>query len=164
VHAFLLTPCDDNHGNNRDCEDHAENAPATAQSRSRLVTQNPTTMTGSSPSPSERLGAVHGRLGRGGYQHAVPQSGIASKARAAQLASRTISNGEASYVTDDVMPFRLSGRCEVDQTNGRLNGYCIGARSCSQRLDCGNCPCRAKPQRYTRVCNVLVDAVRRCKP
>jgi probable HAF family extracellular repeat protein len=33
-HLFLLTPCDDNHGDGGDCEEHTESATAVAQSSS----------------------------------------------------------------------------------------------------------------------------------
>jgi hypothetical protein len=55
-HAFLLTPCDDNHRDGGDCEDNAEGATVTAQSSAAPVTQNPTTTT-------EGLGALRGRFG-----------------------------------------------------------------------------------------------------
>jgi probable HAF family extracellular repeat protein len=63
VHAFLLTPCDDNHRDGGDCEEH-EGAAATAQSSSALVAQNPRTMTEGSPSPIGMMCALRGRLGR----------------------------------------------------------------------------------------------------
>jgi len=63
VHAFLLTPCDDNHRNGGDCEEHAQGAPA-AQSSSAPVTQNRRTMAEGAPASLERMGALHGRLGR----------------------------------------------------------------------------------------------------
>ena len=63
-HLFLLTPCDDKHGDDGDCEEHAEGATATAQSSSGLITQNPRTMTEGSPSPIGMMGALRGRLGR----------------------------------------------------------------------------------------------------
>jgi probable HAF family extracellular repeat protein len=62
VHAFLVTPCDDNHRDGGDCEERAEGT-TTAQSSSALVTQYPTTMTEGSPSPSERMGALRSRFG-----------------------------------------------------------------------------------------------------
>jgi probable HAF family extracellular repeat protein len=64
IHAFLLTPCDDNHHNGGGCEERAEGATATAQSSSALVTQNPTTIAEDSSSTNDRTGAVRGRLGR----------------------------------------------------------------------------------------------------
>jgi uncharacterized membrane protein len=64
IHAFLLTPCDDNHHNGGHCGERVQGAAATAQSSSALVTQNPTPMTKDSPSASSRMGAVHGRLSR----------------------------------------------------------------------------------------------------
>ena len=63
-HAFLLTPCDDNHGDGEDCGDHAEGATAIAQSSSALVTQNQRAMTEGSSPTNDRTGAVRGRLGR----------------------------------------------------------------------------------------------------
>jgi hypothetical protein len=63
VHAFLLTPCDDNHHDGGECEER-EGAAATAQSSSAQVTQNPKTMTEGSPSTNERIGAVRSRFGR----------------------------------------------------------------------------------------------------
>jgi probable HAF family extracellular repeat protein len=62
-HAFLLTPCDENLGDDGDCEEHAEGATA-VQGSSTLVMQNPTTMTKGGPSAIGRMGALRGRLGR----------------------------------------------------------------------------------------------------
>jgi uncharacterized membrane protein len=148
VHAFLLTPCDDNH---RDGEGWEERAEGATRGSSTLVTQNPRTMTEDSPSPIGRMGTLRGRLGRH-LRHGVLQSGIASRA-------------EAAYVTDE-MPFKLSGRCVAMQGDkGLLNGYCISrAKSCSQNFDPRDCPVDRKAKRYIFVCNQLVDAVRRCKP
>ena len=39
-HAFLLTPCDDNHDDSGDCGEQAEGATAAAQSSSALVTRS----------------------------------------------------------------------------------------------------------------------------
>jgi probable HAF family extracellular repeat protein len=64
VHAFLLTPCDDNHGEDGDCEERAEGATVTAQSSSALFAQNPRTTDESSSSTDDRTGAVRGRFGR----------------------------------------------------------------------------------------------------
>jgi probable HAF family extracellular repeat protein len=63
-HAFLLTPCDDNHDNGGECGERAEGATA-AQTSSELVTQIPRTMAEEgSRSSSERMGALRSRLGR----------------------------------------------------------------------------------------------------
>lgn len=64
VHAFLLTPCEDNHDNGGDCEERPEGAPVTAQSSSAPFTQNPTAMTVDNLSARARMGALHGRFGR----------------------------------------------------------------------------------------------------
>jgi probable HAF family extracellular repeat protein len=170
VHAFLLTPCDDNHRDGGGCKDHAEGVTATAQSSSALVTQNPTTMTEGSPSPSERMGALHGRFGFRS-PHGVPQRGTTSEARAAQLSSRNSSNGEANYITDEVDTFfkppRL-GNCML--TSGRLNGTCVAAEAehfCARHYQPQQCPRGRKPKREGFIyCppGMKVDQLRVCRP
>jgi probable HAF family extracellular repeat protein len=64
THAFLLTPCDDNHGDSGNCEERTGGATATAQSSSTLVMQNPRTTAEGSSSTNDRTSAVRGRLGR----------------------------------------------------------------------------------------------------
>ena len=61
VHAFLLTPCGDNHRDGGGCGERAEGATDTAKSSSARVTQNPTE--DNSPA-SSRMGTLHGRSGR----------------------------------------------------------------------------------------------------
>jgi uncharacterized membrane protein len=68
IHAFLLTPCDDEHHSGGGCEERAEGATAPAQSSATLIKQNLTTMTEGSPSHSGRTGAQRTRLG-GRYPH-----------------------------------------------------------------------------------------------
>jgi probable HAF family extracellular repeat protein len=63
LHAFLLTPCDDNHHNGGECEEHAEGAAASAQSSSAFL-QSPTAITASTSSTNNGNGEVDGRLGR----------------------------------------------------------------------------------------------------
>jgi probable HAF family extracellular repeat protein len=63
-HLFLLTPCDDSHGDGGQCEEQAKGATGTVQNSSALITQKPTTMTEGSSSPVGRMGAEHGRFGR----------------------------------------------------------------------------------------------------
>jgi probable HAF family extracellular repeat protein len=129
VHAFLLTPCDDNHDGGGDCGERAESATVTAQGSSALVTQNPTTMTEGSPSASSRMGAVHGRLACDS-QPVVPQSGNAS-------------NTEAPYINDEML-FGLSGRCELrGEFDRRYTGYCVGPAkrgTCTAAWDYTHCP------------------------
>jgi hypothetical protein len=171
IHAFLLTPCDDNHRDGGNCEERAEGAAATAQSSSALVTQNPTTTAEDNPSASARKGVLHGRLGRG-YQRVVPQSrGGASEARATQLSSRTTSNGEIDYITDGVEMFskppRL-GNCML--TSGRLNGTCVAAEGehfCARHYQPHQCPPGRKPKRKGFIyCppGMEVDQLRVCRP
>jgi hypothetical protein len=62
-HAYVLIPCDDNHGNGDDCEERAEGTTATAQSSSTLVTRNPTRMTEGTSSTNDRIGGARARLG-----------------------------------------------------------------------------------------------------
>jgi probable HAF family extracellular repeat protein len=64
MHAFLLTPCDDNHHNGGECEEHSGGAAAAAQSSSALLVQNPTTTAEDSSLTNDRTGAVRGRFGR----------------------------------------------------------------------------------------------------
>jgi probable HAF family extracellular repeat protein len=55
VHAFLLSPCDDNHRDGGNCGERAERATAAA------LTQSPTE---ENPPASSMIGGLHGRLGR----------------------------------------------------------------------------------------------------
>jgi probable HAF family extracellular repeat protein len=64
VHAFLLTPCDDNHRDGGNCEERAEGATSAAQSSSALVTRSLTKMTEGTSSTNDRIGGARGRLGR----------------------------------------------------------------------------------------------------
>jgi len=63
VHAFLLTPCDDNHRDGGDCGERAEGAAASAQSSSAFL-QSPTAITATTSSTNNGNGEVGGRLGR----------------------------------------------------------------------------------------------------
>jgi probable HAF family extracellular repeat protein len=166
-HAFLLTPCEDNHRDGGECEDNAEGATVTAQSRSALVTQNSTTMTEYNPSASARIGALHGRLGRG-YQRVVPQSAIANEAESEQLAC-TSGGSRATYsYVEDEMVGEPSGYCLLNF--GHLNGYCVGGRnnSCIQKNNPRQCPVGKKPKRIGGFacsrCEVEVDKLRPCVP
>jgi probable HAF family extracellular repeat protein len=166
-HAFLLTPCDDNHCDGGDCEERTEGAKV-AQSTSAPVTQNPATTT-EGPSPG-RMGALRGRLDRGS-QRVAPQSGSASEARAAQFPSRASSDGEANYITDDIKTFfnppRL-GNCML--TSGRLNGTCVAAEAehyCARHYQPQQCPRGRKPKREGFIyCppGMKVDQLRVCRP
>ena len=127
-------------------------------------------MTEGGPSPSGRMGALHGRLGFR-YPHGVPWSGTASEARAAQLSFRNFSNGEANYITDDVETFfkppRL-GNCML--TSGRLNGTCVAAAGehfCARHYQPHQCPAGRKPKREGFIyCppGMEVDQLRVCRP
>jgi probable HAF family extracellular repeat protein len=64
VHAFLLTPCDGNHGDSGNCGERAEGAASMGQSSSALVTQNPRTTPEGSSSTNDTTGTVQGRFGR----------------------------------------------------------------------------------------------------
>lgn len=152
IHAFLLTPCDDNHHDGGNCGERVEGAAATAQSSSALVTQNPTAMTEGSPSASSRMGAVHGRLGCDS-QRVVPQSGNASEAR-------------ADYITDET-PFGLSGRCLVTGGVGHwyYTGWCHGIYKgfCVGKADHTHCPVGKKAKSVGQNCAyVPVDLDRAC--
>jgi probable HAF family extracellular repeat protein len=67
-HAYLLIPCDDNHGDGGDCEEHAEGETPTAQISSALATQNPRIMAEGSSSNNDTSGAVRSRFGRYPYR------------------------------------------------------------------------------------------------
>jgi probable HAF family extracellular repeat protein len=137
-HLFLLKPCDDNHDDGGDCGEHAEGAAATIQSSSPLVTQDPTTMVEDSPSPSERTGALHSRLGRR-YPHGAPQNGNASQA-------------EAAYIIDE-MPFKLSGHCVVDWSRHYI-GDCQG--SCAtHHWDPVHCSPGKRAKQFKQYCGGL---------
>jgi probable HAF family extracellular repeat protein len=56
LHAFLLTPCNDNHRDGGNCEEQAEGATAAAQ--------NPTTTAEGTSSTNDTTGTVQGRFGR----------------------------------------------------------------------------------------------------
>ena len=145
-HLFLLIPCDDNHHGGADCEEQADGTIATAQSSAARVTQSPRLVT--EDSPSGRMGALHGRLGRR-YPHAVPQNGNAR-------------NAEAAYITDE-MPFKLSGHCVVSYPSRHYIGDCEG--SCStHHWDPVHCPPGKRAKQLRQYCGGLhfVDPTRRC--
>jgi len=167
-HAFLLTPCDDNHPDGGECEERAQGAAATAQSSSAVFAQNPRAMTVDNLSTRARMAALHGRLGRG-YQRVVPQSAIANEAESEQLAC---SSGDGwatySYVSDDETFSERSGHCLL--SFGHLNGYCVGGgnNSCTRRHDPRQCPVGKTAKRVGKIacshCGVEVDKLRPCVP
>jgi hypothetical protein len=107
-------------------------------------------MTVDNLSARARMGALHGRLGRG-YPRVVPQSGTASEA-------------EANYITDE-LPFKLSGHCFIDGT-GRYSGVCMAKRGgvCRGNYDTFHCPVgkRAKDNVHGCLPFSRIDPTSRC--
>jgi probable HAF family extracellular repeat protein len=59
-HVFVLIPCDESHADEKDCENAGTST--ASQNIAAPVTQNPTTITQGSPSPSDRMAAIRARL------------------------------------------------------------------------------------------------------